>query len=579
MASNFEKSKKFNWIWAYSLIGTLAIIASLYFANISYGIENFSNYVSLPVYSIIPGTLVLLSIWAISKSDTIVELPKKSLVFLTLSFASWFTAEQMWNLFEHVLDIDPYPSAADFFYLIAPIFMFVSLIIFLKSNENKISKTKILFSSLISLVILIPSLIATFEVGIEDEPFEILIALCYPIVDAILLVPVIITISFLISSKKKFFWLMILTGAIIMLSADTIFLFLVIEDAYVDGHPVDILWISSYTIWSFMMFYLIRESNQNDGKKNSNTFSRYGSKKLERYGVFIALFAINVTVILFLIGSSVFIEPSPDDHILQFFFWFLIMMVIMFSGIVLLLNSKLNKTLQNRTAQLEKTTDELIKSERFSAIGELASRISHDIRNPLSNLNMSIELLKNSPPETKLDDELVNEKLELASKNIERISHQVNDVLGYVRNRQMKKENFNLLTCLREAIESIQVPENIKIKHPKSGKNIIADSFQIQIVLNNLITNGIQAIGKNQGEIAVNFFEKDDSIIIEVENSGPPIPEGILPHIFESLITTKQIGTGLGLVSCKTIVENHNGSITVRNNPTVFTITLPKKPD
>ena len=579
MASNFEKSKKFNWIWAYSLIGTLAIIASLYFTNISYGIENFSNYVSLPVYSIIPGTLVLLSIWAISKSDTIVELPKKSLVFLTLSFASWFTAEQMWNLFEHVLDIDPYPSAADFFYLIAPIFMFVSLIIFLKSNENKISKTKILFSSLISLVILIPSLIATFEVGIEDEPFEILIALCYPIVDAILLVPVIITISFLISSKKKFFWLMILTGAIIMLSADTIFLFLVIEDAYVDGHPVDILWISSYTIWSFMMFYLIRESNQNDGKKNSNTFSRYGSKKLERYGVFIALFAINVTVILFLIGSSVFIEPSPDDHILQFFFWFLIMMVIMFSGIVLLLNSKLNKTLQNRTAQLEKTTDELIKSERFSAIGELASRISHDIRNPLSNLNMSIELLKNSPPETKLDDELVNEKLELASKNIERISHQVNDVLGYVRNRQMKKENFNLLTCLREAIESIQVPENIKIKHPKSGKNIIADSFQIQIVLNNLITNGIQAIGKNQGEIAVNFFEKDDSIIIEVENSGPPIPEGILPHIFESLITTKQIGTGLGLVSCKTIVENHNGSITVRNNPTVFTITLPKKPD
>ena len=579
MASNFEKSKKFNWIWAYSLIGTLAIIASLYFANISYGIENFSNYVSLPVYSIIPGTLVLLSIWAISKSDTIVELPKKSLVFLTLSFASWFTAEQMWNLFEHVLDIDPYPSAADFFYLIAPIFMFVSLIIFLKSNENKISKTKILFSSLISLVILIPSLIATFEVGIEDEPFEILIALCYPIVDAILLVPVIITISFLISSKKKFFWLMILTGAIIMLSADTIFLFLVIEDAYVDGHPVDILWISSYTIWSFMMFYLIRESNQNDGKKNSNTFSRYGSKKLERYGVFIALFAINVTVILFLIGSSVFIEPSPDDHILQFFFWFLIMMVIMFSGIVLLLNSKLNKTLQNRTAQLEKTTDELIKSERFSAIGELASRISHDIRNPLSNLNMSIELLKNSPPETKLDDKLVNEKLELASKNIERISHQVNDVLGYVRNRQMKKENFNLLTCLREAIESIQVPENIKIKHPKSGKNIIADSFQIQIVLNNLITNGIQAIGKNQGEIAVNFFEKDDSIIIEVENSGPPIPEGILPHIFESLITTKQIGTGLGLVSCKTIVENHNGSITVRNNPTVFTITLPKKPD
>ena len=103
-----------------------------------------------------------------------------------------------------------------------------------------------------------------------------------------------------------------------------------------------------------------------------------------------------------------------------------------------------------------------------------------------------------------------------------------------------------------------------------------ADFFQLQIVFNNLLLNGIQAIGTDKGEIFIRVSEDDDNEIIEFENSGPPISEEILPHIFDSLVTTKQVGTGLGLVSCKTIIENHKGSITVRNNPTVFTIILPK---
>jgi len=265
-----------------------------------------------------------------------------------------------------------------------------------------------------------------------------------------------------------------------------------------------------------------------------------------------------------------------QDDVSTFFFWFLIMMVIIFSSIVVLLNSRLNKTLQNRTSQLEKITDELVKSERFSAIGEVASRVSHDIRNPLSNLKMSIELMKNSPPNTKLSDDVINEKLEIASKNIERISHQVNDVLAFVQNRKMKKENFRLSTCVKDAIESIRVPDNIDIKYSKSDMSVNADPFQLQIVFNNLILNSIQAIGNDNGEVTVMLSENDDEVIIKVVDSGPPIPDDVIPHLFESLITTKQIGTGLGLVSCKTIIENHNGSITVKNDPTIFTLKIPK---
>ena len=561
-------------VWLISLGVILTLISGLYFININIGIEDFSNIVSLPVYTIIPGTLVVLSIWAVIKSDTIKEFPKDSLIFLSMAFSCWFIAEQTWNLYEHVLEIDPYPSAADFFYLAAPIFMFIALLIFLKDKTP--SKKNIGISSIISLLILIPSIIVTLEASAEDDIFEIIVAIVYPVVDAIMLVPVIIIVGFLISKKRDFFWIMIILGIIIMLVADTSFLFLVINDEYVDGHPIDILWVSAYTIWAFMMLYIIIESKKSKIEEFLEIYKKQNQKTAERYGVLVALFLINITVILLLAGINFFIE-SREDTILEFFSWILAMMVIIFSSIVIIMNSRLNKALQNKTEQLEETTKELIKSERFSAIGELASRIAHDIRNPLSNIYMSIELMKNSPPDTKLNDQQINEKLELVSKNIDRISHQVNDVLGYVKNQTASKKNIKISKCIKESIETITIPPNITIKIPKSEKTIWADPFQMQIVFNNIIINAIQSLEKIPGEIIFRFSETESKTHIEIENSGPEIPKDMLPHIFDSLVTTKQIGTGLGLVSCKTIIENHQGTISAKNNPTTFIIEIPKK--
>ena len=571
-----KKSKKFLSIWTIGLIGIVSLISGLYFINLELGIENFSNSISLPVYTIIPGTLVILSLWAITRSQLIADLPKKSLIFLSASFIGWFLAEQTWNLYEHVFMIDPYPSLADVFYISAPVCMFLALLLFLKSTKKKISKKNIIFAVFISLIIVVPTLFATLEGGLGENPAENMIAIAYPISDGVLLVPAIITITFLLSSKLNFFWIMILAGIIIMFAADIIFLFLVIGDEYVDGHPVDILWVTSYTIWSFMMVYAIVESKKKSDNKETEIYEKYGSKITEKYGVLFGLVLINSTVGGLLFGINYLTNPNPEDTTLPFFSWIFVMMVIIFSSVIILLNSKLNRTLQNRTRQLENISSELIKSERFSAIGELASRISHDIRNPLSNIQMSIELLKNSPPETKIGDEKISEKLELATKNIERISHQVNDVLGFVKDQNMKKENFELSSCLKDSIESINLPNNIRLKISKTDLLLFGDKFQMQIVFNNIIINAIQAIGKNDGEIIIDSKEEKNSTIIEIKNSGPPIPEDVLPHIFESLVTTKQIGTGLGLVSCKTIIENHNGKIYAENNPTKFVIQLPK---
>ena len=82
----------------------------------------------------------------------------------------------------------------------------------------------------------------------------------------------------------------------------------------------------------------------------------------------------------------------------------------------------------------------------------------------------------------------------------------------------------------------------------------------------------------NEGEITIQFSEDEKNLTLEFIDSGTGIPEDVLPKIFELLFSTRQQGTGLGLVTCKNIVEQHGGSISVKNNPTTFTIILPKNP-
>ena len=220
-------------------------------------------------------------------------------------------------------------------------------------------------------------------------------------------------------------------------------------------------------------------------------------------------------------------------------------------------------------------TKDMIKKERILVVGQLASRFSHDIRNPLSNIKMAIELIQKKE---KFDSNShVNENLQTIEKNVDRISHQVDNVLDFVRAQPLKKMDLSLLSCLSESISAIKIPKNIKINLPNEDILIYGDEYQIQVVFKNLILNAIQAIGKLEGMITIRYDKEPKYDIIEIEDSGLGFPESKLDEIFEPLTTTKQSGTGLGLVSCKNIVESHKGTITAKNNPTTFTIKLPKK--
>jgi len=238
--------------------------------------------------------------------------------------------------------------------------------------------------------------------------------------------------------------------------------------------------------------------------------------------------------------------------------------------------SKTEKNLELKKKFLEKQielkTEQLTKSKKMAIIGELTSRLAHDFRNPISVIKTAHELMKEKPKmgvEKRLQ---YNARIDRA---IQRIIHLVNDVLGYVRVSDLELNETGLLSLIESSIDSIDVSKQIKIVKPLNDCQIRCDFRKLEAVFANILTNSIQAVG-DEGKIEVRLSNEDDSVKIEIEDDGPGIPKSLFSKIFEPLFTTKNNGTGLGLAICKTIIEQHDGTISVKSNPTTFTIILPK---
>ena len=160
--------------------------------------------------------------------------------------------------------------------------------------------------------------------------------------------------------------------------------------------------------------------------------------------------------------------------------------------------------------------------------------------------------------------------------SLKRISHQIDDVLDFVRITPLHYSQFDLSKIIQNAINSITIPSKIKINFTSDEIFIEGDERKLESVFINLILNAIQAI-ENDGIVEIIWSITKTSIVIEIKDSGPGIDMKPIENIFNPLVTTKQKGTGLGLASVKNLIEQHNGTISVKNNPTTFTIEIPKK--
>jgi len=216
----------------------------------------------------------------------------------------------------------------------------------------------------------------------------------------------------------------------------------------------------------------------------------------------------------------------------------------------------------------------ILKKDKLHTIGEMSSRLAHDLQNPLSIIKNTLEIIKLKQPRI---DEKTKENYERIERAATRMSQQIKDVLDYVRTSNLLMEKASLTSLLKAVIADIDVPECTKIILPTEDIPVYGDIKQIEVVFSNLILNAMQAI-EEKGKIMIQASETDGMTVIDVIDNGQGIKKEDLSHIFEPLFTTKQNGTGLGLASCKSIIDNHGGIIecsSIVGKGTVFTIKLP----
>ncbi len=211
-----------------------------------------------------------------------------------------------------------------------------------------------------------------------------------------------------------------------------------------------------------------------------------------------------------------------------------------------------------------------IKNERLTAIGELAASMAHDMKNPLGTIQSGMDIIKRN---TTIDPQ-IGDVIQRMERAVSRMTHQVEDVLNFVRITPLSLKPASISAIIRSAMKSVEIPNRIQVTVCGDDAVIICDEKKVEIVFINLILNSIQSIDYD-GKIIIRVNKVNGNAVIEIEDTGSGVPQSVVSDIFKPLVTTKQKGTGLGLASCKNIIEQHGGSIKFQNNPTIFTVVVP----
>jgi signal transduction histidine kinase len=483
-----------------------------------------------------------------------------------------FLAEEIWEIYSSFLKQDPFPSIADVFYfLFYPIFMFF-IVRSLRPIKKLITKRIIVFGALLSIGLLIPTLVTTYNFNSKEESSALLLLLSYPVLDSILFGIVVIGLLFTLSKSFSYYWIMLFGGVTLWIFADSMFLYATITDTYYDGHPLDALYIISYIMWTFAIIYDTK--NANTKRLGYNLFDTDGNYKitfssLNKFAI--PLSWISVIAVSFYIMALLNLFEFKDDKNVAIV-GLLLGIIGTMSTIILFVNKNLSQLIQLKEAELQEKNNELRKIEKLSVVGQIAARLAHDLRNPLTAIKMGFSLLTYKQ---KINQKLSDAEIMAVHRAIFRITHQADDILNYLQGSKVTKNPHSLKNIINSSISYLSSKGGVTFHLPTNDAVINCDSAQIERVFVNILLNSIQAMN-DTGNIFIRIHEETGFAKIEFEDAGPGIAEENLDKVFEPLFTTKQKGTGLGLTSCKKIIDNHDGSMTFKNNPTVFTVVLPK---
>ena len=242
----------------------------------------------------------------------------------------------------------------------------------------------------------------------------------------------------------------------------------------------------------------------------------------------------------------------------------------------------LKKYTQNLESTVRERTKQLQEKERLAAIGQTASMVGHDIRNPLQSIVSELYLAKqelDTLPDSPAKGE-VKESLGLIEEQTFYINKIVADLQDYTKPLTPKPQIIEIAGSIHDSLSSSVIPENVavSIQVADNMPKISADPLYLKRVLVNLISNAQQAMPQG-GKLTITAnAPAKNKVAISIKDTGLGIPEHVKSQIFQPLFTTKAKGQGLGLAVVKRLTEALNGSVHFESQVgqgTAFIVTLP----
>ena len=223
-------------------------------------------------------------------------------------------------------------------------------------------------------------------------------------------------------------------------------------------------------------------------------------------------------------------------------------------------NQDLEQRVEERTRELKETTNELVRVERLASIGQMASIISHEIRNPLAVISNATRLIKLLIPS---QEPKLTKQINIIEAEIKQANSIISEVLGYARTRELILSTIDLNSYLHDILAVYSWPANIKLVEEIESESvrIKVDAEEIKQAIRNVIANALDAMQPGGGILRVGTKIGRKVVCIFIADTGPGISAEVRQKMFSPFFTTKARGTGLGLAVVGKAISRHKGKL------------------